>query len=60
MSRNRLSRKAKIRRVKKRRSKLRVRSSICLAAILHPGAGTHSEPDIKEEKAPKEEDWDGE
>jgi len=60
MSQNRLSRKAKIRRVKKRRSKLRVRSSACLAAILHSGAGTHSGLDTKEEKAPKEEDWDEE
>ena len=60
MSRNRLSRKAKIRRIKRRRKQLRVRSSTCLAAILHPGAGAHSGLDTKEEKAPKEEDWDGE
>ena len=58
MTKNRLSRKAKIRRVKSRRRKMKVRSSTCLAAILHTGAGAHYAKNIKEEKAPKKEDWE--
>lgn len=60
MAKSRLSRKAKIRRVKRRRSELRVRNHDIVGLINRGGAGVHagqSKRDLEEKKAPKVSDW---
>lgn len=54
----RLSRKAKIRRVKRRRSQRKVRNHDVVGMINRGGAGAHADVNPREEKAPKVSDWD--
>jgi len=54
----RLSRKAKIRRINKRRSKLKRRNYDVVGLINRSGGGTHAGPDPREAKAPKVDDWE--
>ena len=57
MKKKRLSRKAKIRRVKRRRAKLLKRNHDVVGMINRSGAGAHKGSKPKEAKAPTKDDW---
>jgi hypothetical protein len=54
----RMSRKAKIRRVKTRRSKLRFRNLDMVGIINRNGGGAHTGLSPSDRKAPNIKDWD--
>lgn len=57
MKKQRLSRKAKIRRQKSRRSELRKRNLDVVGMINRNGSGVHRSFHHQEAKAPKKEEW---